>query len=203
VLAVGGCVYPGRDPTLYMTDEGITQLLLRWNEGDQTALDRLIPLVQAELHRVAHLQMRKEGVGHHLQTTALVNELYLRLVDQREANWQCRAHFFAVAATLMRRVLVDHARNQLCEKRGGKVVHLSLDSAVSFTVERSSELLALDEALERLAKLDPQKARIVELRHFGGLSVDETAAVLKLAPVTVMRHWKLAKAWLLREIQKQ
>jgi len=183
------------------TVETVTQLLLAWSDGDPTALDRLLPHVEAELRRLASYHMRRENVAHTLQTTALVNELYLKLVDQRQAKWHNRAHFFAVAAQLMRRILVDHARRQLRGKRGGGVAHLELDEAVLISRDTSEEILALNEALDRLAILDPMKARIVELRHFGGLSVEETAAVLKISEVTVTRHWGLAKSWLRREVR--
>ena len=183
------------------TTETVTQLLLAWSDGDASALDRLLPYVEIELRRLASYHMKRESVGHTLQTTALVNELYLKLVDQRQAKWQNRAHFFAVAAQLMRRILVDHARRELRSKRGGGAINLTLDEAVVISPERSADILSLNEALDRLAKLDPLKARIVELRHFGGLSVEETAEVLKIAEVTVMRHWSLAKSWLRREVR--
>jgi RNA polymerase sigma-70 factor, ECF subfamily len=183
------------------TTETVTQLLLAWSDGDAAALDRLLPYVETELRRLASYHMRHESVGHTLQTTALVNELYLKLVDQRQAKWQNRAHFFAVAAQLMRRILVDHARRQLRSKRGGGVSNLTLDEAIIMSPEKSGDILSLNEALDRLAKLDPLKARIVELRHFGGLSVEETAEVLKISEVTVMRHWSLAKSWLRREVR--
>ena len=185
-----------------MTDsQTVTQLLLAWSEGDATALERLLPLVETELRRIASYHMRRESSGHTLQTTALVNELYLKLVDQRQAKWQNRAHFFAVAAQLMRRILVDYARRQLRNKRGGGASNLTLDDVVIISQEKSADILALNDALDRLAKLDPMKARIVELRHFGGLSVEETAEVLKIAEITVMRHWALAKSWLRREVR--
>jgi RNA polymerase sigma factor (TIGR02999 family) len=183
------------------TVETVTQLLLAWSSGDPSALDRLLPLVEAELRRIASHHMRRENAGHTLQTTALVNELYLKLVDQKKAKWHNRAHFFAVAAQLMRRILVDHARRQLRGKRGGGVSHKALDEAVLISKETSGEILALSEALDRLATLDPLKAKIVELRHFGGLSVEETALVLNISEVTVIRHWGLAKAWLRREVR--
>ena len=183
------------------TTENVTQLLLAWSDGDATALDRLLPFVETELRRLASYHMKRESAGHVLQTTALVNELYLKLVDQRQAKWQNRAHFFAVAAQLMRRILVDHARRQLRSKRGGGAANLTLEDAVIISPEKSEDILSLNEALDRLAKLDPQKARIVELRHFGGLSVLETAEVLKISEVTVIRHWSLAKSWLRREVR--
>lgn len=181
--------------------ETVTQLLLAWSDGDATALERLLPYVETELRRLASYHMRREKAGHTLQTTALVNELYLKLVDQTQAKWQNRAHFFAVSAQLMRRILVDYARRQLRSKRGGGVSDVALDEAVIISQEKSEDILSLNDALDRLAKLDPLKARIVELRHFGGLSVEETAEVLKIAEVTVMRHWALAKSWLRREVR--
>lgn len=181
--------------------ETVTQLLLAWSNGDASALERLLPYVETELRRLASYHMRREKVGHTLQTTALVNELYLKLVDQTQAKWQNRAHFFAVSAQLMRRILVDYARRQLRSKRGGGVSELALDEAVIISQEKSEDILSLNDALDRLAKLDPLKASIVELRHFGGLSVEETAEVLKISEVTVMRHWALAKSWLRREVR--
>jgi RNA polymerase sigma factor (TIGR02999 family) len=181
--------------------ELVTELLIAWSNGDGSALGRLIPLVERELRRIASRQMRRESPANTLQTTALVNEVYLKLVDQKNVRWHNRAHFFAVCAQIMRRILVDHARRHLRTKRGGGVADLRLDEAVYLTPERSEELLALDEALARLAELDPAKAKVVELRHFGGLSAKETAEVLKVSEVTVNRHWGLAKAWLRREVR--
>jgi RNA polymerase sigma factor (TIGR02999 family) len=180
----------------------ITQLLLAWNEGDEKALDRLVPLVHEELHRLAHRYMAGERVGHPLQTTALVNEAYLRLIDSSRVRWQNRAHFFAVSAQLMRRILVDFARARKKLKRGGDVIQVSLDEATVISQEPSADLVALDEALQMLASFDERKSKVVELRFFGGLSVDETAEVLKVSPITVMRDWNLAKVWLLRELAK-
>ena len=177
-------------------NQNVTELLLAWNNGDASALDRLIPLVEVELRRMAHYHMRHEDSTHTLQTTALVNELYIKLVDQKRTNWHNRAHFFAIAAQLMRRILVNHARHNLRVKRGGGAIAVSLDDVAVISQEKSAELLAIDEALDCLAKLDPLKSRIVELRHFGGLSVEETSEVLNIAEVTVMRHWGLAKSWL-------
>ena len=179
----------------------ITQLLLAWNEGDGQALDRLMPLVQDELHRLAHRYMAGERPGHPLQTTALINEAYLRLVDSSRVRWQNRSHFFAVSAQLMRRILVDVARARHKQKRGGDVVQVSLDEAMVVTREPSADLIALDEALTTLATFDERKSRIIELRFFGGLSVEETAEVLKVSAATVIRDWGLAKAWLLRELK--
>jgi RNA polymerase sigma factor (TIGR02999 family) len=179
----------------------ITQLLLAWNEGDGQALDRLMPLVQDELHRLAHRYMAGERPGHPLQTTALINEAYLRLVDSSRVRWQNRSHFFAVSAQLMRRILVDVARARNKQKRGGDVVQVSLDEAMVVTREPGTDLIALDDALTTLATFDERKSRIIELRFFGGLSVEETAEVLKVSAATVLRDWGLAKVWLLRELK--
>lgn len=184
-----------------MPTERVTELLIAWSDGDASALDRLIPLVESELRRLARYHMRREGSAHTLQTTALVNEVYLKLVDQTHAHWQNRAHFLSVAAQIMRRILVDYARRNLRVKRGGGGIDLPLDEVCTLTPEKSAELMALDEALDRLSKLDPQKARVVELRHFGGLSVKETAEVLKISEVTVIRHWGLAKSWLRNQVR--
>ena len=178
----------------------ITQLLLAWSNGEQAALERLIPLVHDELHRLARRCMRRERPGHTLQTTALVNEAYLRLIDSSRVHWQNRAHFFAVSAGLMRRILVDFARSRHNLKRGGKVRLLLLDEALVVSQERSRDLVALDDALSTLAKLDLRQSQVVELRFFGGLSIDETAEVLKVSAGTVRRDWSLAKAWLYREL---
>jgi RNA polymerase sigma-70 factor, ECF subfamily len=180
--------------------EEITGLLIDWNNGSAEALEKLMPLVETELRRMAANHMRREGPGHTLQTTALVNEAYLKLVDQRSVHWQNRAHFFALASQLMRRILLDHARAQRRSKRGGNAVHVDLEDVAVITPERSEDLIALDEALTRLAQFDANKCRIVEMRFFGGLSVNEVAEVLGIAPVTVMLHWRLAKAWLRREM---
>ena len=180
----------------------VTDLLLAWGQGDESALERLIPLVQAELHRLAHHYMGQERPGHLLQTTALVNEAYLRLVDASRVQWQNRAHFFAVSAQLMRRVLVDAARTRHYQKRGGGAQQVSLDEAMIVSRERGAELIALDEALDTLAASDGRASRVVELRFFGGLSIDETAEALKISPETVKRDWSFAKAWLLRELNK-
>ena len=181
----------------------VTQLLLRWREGDQLALEELTPLVYDELHRLAARHMRGERVGHTLQTSALVNEAYLRLAGNAEIQWQDRAHFFAVAAQAMRRILVDHARAHTAEKRGSDFQKLSLDENIDKTVERSAELIALDDALKELAEMDEQKSRIVELRFFGGLSIEETAEVMGVSAPTVKRQWRMAKAWLYGQVQRQ
>ena len=181
----------------------ITQLLLAWNEGDAQALDRLMPLVQDELHRLAHRYMAGERPGHPLQTTALINEAYLRLIDSSRVRWQNRSHFFAVSAQLMRRILVDFARARDKLKRGGDAVQVSLDDAMEIPLEPSADLIALDDALTTLATFDERKSKVIELRFFGGLSVEETAEVLKVSPATVMRDWGLAKIWLLRELERK
>jgi RNA polymerase sigma-70 factor (ECF subfamily) len=183
--------------------QDITELLLAWNQGDEEALERLMPLVHDELHRLAHHYMGGERPGHMLQTTALVNEAYLRLVDSNRVRWRNRAHFFAVSAQLMRRILVDFARARQKLKRGGDHVHLSLDDALVISREPSTELIVLDDALKTLAAFDERKSKVVELRFFGGLSVEETAEALNVAAITVMRDWGLAKVWLLRELDKR
>jgi len=178
----------------------VTQLLGDWSGGDAGALEKLIPLVQPELHRLAHHYMSRERAGHTLQTTALLDEAYLRLVDHTKRDWQNRTHFVAAAAQLMRRIMVDHARERQTLKRGGGALKVTLDEAALVTETRSEELLALDEALERLAMQDPRKSQIVELRYFGGLTVEETAEFLKLSQRTVEREWNMAKAWLYRAL---
>ena len=178
----------------------ITELLLRWGQGDEHALDTLTPLIYQDLRRLASYILRSERPGHTLQPTALVNEAYLKLAGQEKLRWQNRSHFFAVAARVMRHVLVDYARSHLRAKRGGGAPVLSLDEALVFAPERSAEVLALDEALNRLAAVDPRKTRVVELRFFGGLGVEETAEVLQISPNTVMRDWNMAKAWLRRDM---
>ena len=180
----------------------VTGLLLAWGRGDQSAADQLVPAVYEELRRQAERAMRREGGEHTLQATALVHESYLRLIDQRRVEWRNRAHFFAIASTVMRRVLVDHARARLTAKRGGGVSPVSLAGAEPATPEGTDEadLLALHEALEKLAALDPDQARLVELRYFGGLTIEETAEALSVSPATVKREWALARAWLRREL---
>ncbi len=180
----------------------VTQLLRAWSGGDESALEKLIPLVYDELHRLAKRYIGRERPGHTLQTTALVNEAYLRLIDAQQVQWQNRAHFFAISAQLMRRILVDFARAKRFRKRGGEAVQVSLAEAVLLPQERDADLVALDEALEALASVDERKGRVVELRFFGGLSVEETAEVLKVSAETVMRDWKVAKVWLLRELKR-
>ena len=178
----------------------VTQLLVRWREGDQRAFDELMPLVHTELHRLAAHYMRGERLGHTLQTSALVNEAYLRLAAHEEIQWQDRAHFFAVAAQAMRRILVDHARRRGNLKRGGGAPRVALDEALIVSAERMAEVVALDDALARLAEIAPRKSQLVELRFFGGLSIEEAAEVLGVSPGTVMRDWTFVKAWLRREI---
>ena len=178
----------------------VSELLRAWSDGDRAALDSLTPIVYGELHRLAGRYMKGERPGHSLQTTALVNEAYMRLVDYKNMRWQNRAHFFAVSAQLMRRILVDHARRRNL-KRGGGVQHVSLDQTAIVGSERAADLVALDDAMNLLAKLDPRKVRVVEMRFFGGLSVEETAEILKVSAVTVMRDWNTAKAWLYRELK--
>lgn len=182
--------------------DGITQLLVRWGSGDQTALDKLMPLVHSELRRLAGNYLRRERQEHTLQPTALVNEAYLRLVDQRSAKWQNRAHFYGIAAQLMRRILVDHARAKHAEKRGGSdQQRLSITSAKGLSTKPDMDVLALHEALEELATIDPQQERIVELKFFGGLSIEETAEVMGVGHATVERDWKMARAWLRRRLE--
>lgn len=181
----------------------VTQLLVAWSEGDQSALDKLVPLVYDELHRLAKRYMRRERGGHVLQTTALVNEAYLRLVDLKTLRWQNRAHFFAVSAQVMRRILVDFARARRYRKRGGSAIQVSFDRALNIGEQQDADLVALDEALSALAEVDPRKSKVVELRFFGGLSVEDTGHVLRVSPDTVMRDWKMAKVWLLRELSRK
>jgi len=183
------------------SSQGITQLLLAWSDGDQAALEKLTPLVYAELHRLAKGFMFGERPGHTLQTTALINEAYLRLIDWKNVRWQSRAHFFGVAAQVMRRILVDFARSRNYARRGGGTQRVSLDEAITIHEDRSAELIALDDALKSLAEIDPRKSQVVELRFFGGLSAEEIAGVLKVSLRTVEREWSLARAWLYRELR--
>lgn len=178
----------------------VTQLLVAWSDGDQAARDELMPLVYEELRRLAHKYMRRERPVHTLQTSALLNEAYLRLVDQKNIQWQGRAHFFGIAARVMRQVLVDYARTRRYAKRGGDARRVSLDEAMIVSTERANEVVALDEALKTLAEIDSRQSQIVELRFFGGLSIEETAEILAVSPGTVMRDWTLAKAWLRRAL---
>lgn len=183
-----------------LTGENLTGLLLEWREGDKAALDRLTPLVYDELRRIAHRYVQRERDGHTLQTTALVNEAYLRLAGQEKVNWQNRAHFFAVTAQVMRHILIDHARRRGYAKHGGEVQQIPIEDAAVMSMQRAAELVALEEALDELAKLDQRKSRVVELRYFGGLSLEETAEVLEISLMTVRRDWRAAKAWLYREV---
>jgi len=183
------------------SDADITALLVDWNNGDKSAMERLLPLVERELHRLAHSYMRREDPDHTLQTTALINETYLRLIDQRKVQWQNRAHFFGIAAQIMRRILLNYARDQNRMKRGGRTIHVSLSEAMVMPAEKDRELIALNDALTRLEAIDERKSKVVELRYFGGLTVPEVAEVLKVSEITVMRDWAFAKAWLSREMQ--
>jgi RNA polymerase sigma factor (TIGR02999 family) len=179
----------------------VTQLLRAWSEGDQLALEKLTPLVYQELHRRAHRQMTQERSGQILQTTAIVNEIYLQLIDLRGVSWRDRAHFFALSSRLIRRVLIDAARSKASLKRGAGSPHVALDENLLVSTEPPADIVALDEALTALAGIDPRKSQVVELRFFGGLGIEETAEVLKVSPETVKRDWKLAKAWLRRELR--
>ena len=183
-----------------MSPQEVTQLLADWGKGDRSALDKLLPLVHAELRRIARRQMSQERPGHTLQATALVNEAYLKLAGQQGFEWQNRAHFFAVAAQVMRHILIDHARAHARDKRGGGAIQVSLDETAVLAEEQTEHLIALDEALRSLEVVDPRKSKIVELRYFGGLSIEETADVLNISPRTVRREWQRAKAWLYRLI---
>lgn len=182
--------------------ENVTQLLVAYSKGDREALDRLLPLVYSELRQLADRYLRRERSDHTLQATALVHEAYLRLVDQN-VPWQNRAHFFGVAAQMMRRILIDHARNHQAAKRGSGGIKLSLDDLIDLSDERAADLITLDEALTELASFDPQKSQIVELRYFGGLSIEETAKVLGIGTATVIRQWKTAKAWLYHQVSQK
>jgi RNA polymerase sigma factor (TIGR02999 family) len=182
--------------------EGITQLLVDWEKGDQAAMEKLMPLVYSELRRLATNYLRRERAGHTLQPTALVNEAYLKLIDQRNTRWQNRAHFFGIAAQLMRRILVDHARQRQAVKRGGvDQQRLSITSAETVIKQLQIDLLALNEAMDELAQMDPQQSRIVELKFFGGLSIEEIAEVLSIGHATVERDWKMARAWLRKQLE--
>jgi RNA polymerase sigma factor (TIGR02999 family) len=178
----------------------VTQLLIDWSNGDKTALDKLMPMIHEELRSLAHHYMSRERSGHTLQTTALVNEAYLRLVNRKSVHWQNRAHFFAIAAQSMRSILVDHARGLAYAKRGGGAPKVALDEAMIVSQERAAEVVALDETLAILAEIDPKQSRIVELRFFGGLTIEETAEVLDLSPATIKREWTTAKAWLYQQL---
>jgi RNA polymerase sigma factor (TIGR02999 family) len=181
----------------------VSRLLQRWSAGDQACLPELIPRVEAEIRQIAHRYMSKERAGHTLQTTALVNEAYLKLVDQSRVNWQARAQFYGVAAGIMRRILVDHARGHLRAKRGAGADHLPIEEALVFAPDKSSVVVTIDDALQELAKGFPRQAKVVEMRYFGGASVEETAAALQTHPNTVIRDWAFAKAWLKRNLTKR
>jgi len=183
-----------------LSTPGLTELLLDWQHGDRSALNKLTPLVYDELRRIAHRYVQRENYGHTLETTALVNEAYLRLAGQKKIDWQNRSHFFAVTAQVMRHILIDHARRRNYIKHGGDAQRVSLAEAGLMSAERARDLLALDDALAELADLDPRKSRVVELRYFGGLSLDETAEVLEISVMTVRRDWRAAKAWLYRRM---
>jgi RNA polymerase sigma factor (TIGR02999 family) len=190
-----------RIAAIHQDPPDVTGLLLAWGTGDETAFERLVPVVHAELRRIARRCMAGERADHSLQATALVNEAYLRLIDVQHVNWQNRAHFLAMSARLMRRILVDYARSRGYQKRGGGAVKVTFDEGLPVAGGRDQDLVAVDDALEALGRIDERKCKVVELRFFGGLSVEETATVLKVSPETVMRDWKLAKAWLLRELR--
>jgi RNA polymerase sigma factor (TIGR02999 family) len=189
-----------------LTADDLTGLLIEWGQGDRAALDRLTPLVYDEIRRIAHRYVQREHEGHTLQTTALINEAYLRLAGSQNVAWQNRAHFFAVTAQVMRHILIDHARRRHYVKHGGEAQRVAFDEALAaedatrMSQPRAAELLALDEALDELAKLDPRKSRVVELRYFGGLSLEETAEILEVSPMTVRREWRAAKAWLYKRV---
>ena len=193
---------PSRRPAEGSSPAHVTDLLVAWSGGDEQALEKLMPLVHGELRRLARRQMAGERQGHTLQTTALINEAYLRLIDLTRVRWQDRAHFLAISARLMRRILVDHARTRQYAKRGGGAAKVSLDEALVVTSDPRPDLVALDDALQALAAVDSRKSQVVEMRFFGGLSVEETAGALGVSPQTVMRDWRLAKVWLLRELGK-
>ena len=184
-----------------LTAENLTGLLVEWRDGDQAALDRLMPLVYDQLRRIAHRYVQRERDGHTLQTSALVNEAYLRLADQKVV-WQNRSHFFAVTARVMRHILIDHARRRRYTKHGGDARQVSIDEAAAMSLERAAELIALEEALDELAQLDRRKSQVVELRYFGGLSLEETAEALDISLMTVRRDWRAAKAWLYRRLKE-
>ena len=179
----------------------VTQLLIKWSEGDKAALDQLMPLVHSELRRIAKRYMGRQSPGHTLQTSALINEAYLRLVDQQSVDWKDRAHFFAASAQIMRNILIDHARKYRFAKRGAGARKIALDEALAMSEQRAAEFVALDDALSELSTVDPRKSKIVELRFFGGLNIEETAEVMKISPATVQREWRAARAWLQRAIQ--
>lgn len=185
-----------------MPDQDVTQLLMQSSQGDRAAMDQLMPMVYDELRRLARAYLRRERPDHTLQGTALVHEVYLRLIDQRSVKWQNRAHFFAMAAQMIRRILVDHARGQKAAKRGSGAVKITLDDALGLPGQHDLDLIALDDSLTSLAAIDPDQSRVVELRFFGGLSIEETAEVMQISPATVNREWSSARAWLFREMTR-
>ncbi|MGE0131630.1 MAG: sigma-70 family RNA polymerase sigma factor [Blastocatellales bacterium] len=185
------------------TSPDVTQLLIAWSDGDSEALEQLMPMVYRELKRQAEKRLRRERPGHTLEPTALVHEAYLKLIDQKQARWRNRAHFFAIAAQAMRRILVDHARARQSEKRGGADQKFSFDEAIDVSDQRADQMVALDDALKTLAEIDPQKSSVVELKYFGGLSLEETAEALSVSRATVVREWRMAKAWLYGELSTQ
>jgi RNA polymerase sigma-70 factor (ECF subfamily) len=193
-------VTPDPAPGAITNRPGLTELLLAWGRGDRAALDQLVPLVHHELHRIARQCMAGERAGHSLQASALINEVYLRLIDVQRIDWQDRNHFLSMAARLMRRILVEAARSKHRQKRGASVAKITFDEGMIIPVQPGQDLVALDDALEALAKVDERKSRVIELRFFGGLTVEETASALNVSPDTVLRDWRLAKAWLLREL---
>ena len=185
-----------------MSAPNITKILQSWSEGNQNSLEELIPLVYQELHRLAHRALARNSQGNTVQTTALVHEAYLRLIDVKQVQWQDRVHFYAVSANLMRNILVDFARQRLSQKRGGELTHVELDEALNFSPNKGADLVALDEVLKELAKLSERQSKIVELKFFGGLTEDEISEVLKISPATIRREWQVARAWLYRELAK-
>jgi RNA polymerase sigma factor (TIGR02999 family) len=200
--AMTACKMAGLTNMSIPTSAEVTQLLLAWGDGDEAALEQLVPVVHAELRRIARRQMGHERIGHTLQPTALVNEAYMRLIDVRKVKWQDRAHFFAMSSRVMRRVLVDAARARGYQKRGAGAQKVSFDEALLGTPERATDLVALDEALQALANIDPRKSQVVEMRFFGGLSVEETAEALQISERTVKRDWTMARMWLMKEMKK-
>lgn len=185
-----------------MSAPNITKILQSWSEGDQNSLEELIPLVYQELHRLAHRALARNSQGNSVETTVLLHEAYLRLIDVKQVQWQDRVHFFAVSANLMRNILVDFARQRLSQKRGGELTHVELDEALNFSPDKGNDLVALDEVLNELAKLNERQSKIVELKFFGGLTEDEIAEVLKISPATIRRDWQVARAWLYRELAR-
>lgn len=185
-----------------MSAPNITKILQSWSEGDQNSLEELIPLVYQELHRLAHRALARNSQGNSVETTVLLHEAYLRLIDVKQVKWQDRVHFFAVSANLMRNILVDFARQRLSQKRGGELTHVELDEALNFSPDKGNDLVALDEVLTELAKLNERQSKIVELKFFGGLTEDEIAEVLKISPATIRRDWQVARAWLYRELAR-